>query len=133
VPESGRGGHIVTLEMTGQGDPGALLSELPLEDYIDFEKQNMEHKAILLDRRSRELGYLVKLIAIRDMTGLGMKHCGSRGVGMMTSVLKMMQGAYPEVIENIFMINAPWVFATLWAVVKPFVAPRTIEKVCVYG
>ena len=97
--------------------------------YIEFEKHNMEHKALLMDRLSRERGYLVKMIAVRDMTGLGYKHVGSKGVAVMTSVLKMMQGAYPEVIENIFIVNAPWVFSTLWHLVKPFVAPRTIEKV----
>ena len=100
-----------------------------LADPSEFEKHNMEHKAILMDRLSRERGYLVKMIAVRDMTGLGYKHVGSKGVAVMTSVLKMMQGAYPEVIENIFIVNAPWVFSTLWRLVKPFVAPRTIEKV----
>ena len=67
------------------------------------------------------------------MAGLGMKHVGSKGVTVMTSVLKMMQGAYPEVIENIFIVSAPWVFSTLWRLVKPFVAPRTIEKIKIMG
>lgn len=67
------------------------------------------------------------------MAGLGYKHVGSKGVTVMTSVLKMMQGAYPEVIENIFIVSAPWVFATLWRLVKPFVAPRTIEKIKIMG
>ena len=41
--------------------------------------------------------FLAKMIAVRDMSGLGYKHVGSKGVTVMTSVLKMMQGAYPEV------------------------------------
>ena len=36
-------------------------------------------------------------------------------------------------IENIFIINAPWIFATLWRLVKPFVAPRTIEKIKIFS
>jgi len=124
-----KAGHIVTVEHTGLGDPSALLDALSLDQYIEFEKHNMEHKAILMDRLSHERGYLVKMITVRDMTGLGYKQVGSKGVAVMTSVLKMMQGAYPEVIENIFIVNAPWVFSTLWRLVKPFVAPRTIEKV----
>jgi hypothetical protein len=130
---SPKSGHLVTIEFTGIGDPGAMLDALSLEEYITFEKHNMEHKAILLDRLSREKGYLVKMIAVRDMAGLGYKHVGSKGVTVMTSVLKMMQGAYPEVIENIFIVSAPWVFATLWRLVKPFVAPRTIEKIKIMG
>jgi hypothetical protein len=128
-----RAGHLVTVEYTGLSDPSALLDSLTLDQYIEFEKHNMEHKAILLDRISRERGYLVKMISMRDMTGMGYKHVGGKGVTIMTSVLKMMQGAYPEVIENIFIINAPWIFATLWGLVKPFVAPRTIEKIKIFG
>jgi len=130
---SPKSGHLVTIEFTGIGDPGTMLDALTLDEYITFEKHNMEHKAILLDRLSREKGCLVKMIAVRDMAGLGYKHVGSKGVTVMTSVLKMMQGAYPEVIENIFIVSAPWVFATLWRLVKPFVAPRTIEKIKIMG
>ncbi len=59
----------MTLEHTGIGDPGALLGALSLDDYLGFEKHNMEHKSMLLDRLSRERGYLVKIVAVRDMTG----------------------------------------------------------------
>lgn len=61
-----KAGHLVTIEFTGLGDPGTLLEALTLEEYITFEKHNMEHKAILLDRLSREKGYLVKMIAVRQ-------------------------------------------------------------------
>ena len=80
------GGHLVTIEHTGLGDPVALLEKLSLDDYLIFAKHNMEHKATLLDRLSRERGHLVKMVAVRDMAGLGRKHIGQQGVSLMTAV-----------------------------------------------
>ena len=67
-------GHLVVLECPGRSDPAALLAALTLDDYLTFEKHNMEHKSVLLDRLSRERGYLVKIVSVRDMAGLGTKH-----------------------------------------------------------
>ena len=91
-PSLFQAGHLVVLECPGRSDPATLLSALSLEEYLLFEKHNMEHKSVLLDRLSRERGYLVKIISVRDMAGLGSKHLGSKGISLMTSVLKIMQG-----------------------------------------
>lgn len=80
------GGHLITIEHTGLGDPVTLLEKLSLDDYLIFAKHNMEHKATLLDRLSRERGYLVKMVAVRDMAGLGRKHIGQQGLSLMTAV-----------------------------------------------
>lgn len=70
-----KAGHLVTIEFTGLGDPGALLEALTLDEYSTFEKHNMEHKAILLDRLSREKGYLVKMIAVSALRHPPWLHC----------------------------------------------------------
>ena len=36
-------------------------------------------------------------------------------------------------MQNIFILNAPWLFAAMWRLVKPFVAPRTLEKIQIFG
>lgn len=45
----------------------------------------------------------------------------------------MMQGAYPEVVENIYIMNAPWMFACGWRLAKPLIAARTLEKIAIFG
>ena len=122
-------GHLLVIEFTGKSNPKALLSALTLEQYIEFELHNMEHKSVLLDRLSRERGYLVKIISVRDMAGLGMQHCSTRGASLITSVLKIMSVQYPEVIRNIVFVNAPWIFSALWKALKPVVAARTVAKI----
>ena len=39
----------------------------------------------------------------------------------------------PEVIQNILIVNAPWLFSGLWRLLKPFIAPRTIEKFLIFS
>jgi hypothetical protein len=40
---------------------------------------------------------------------------------------------YPERLEKFFMINAPWFFTTIWAMIKPWVDPITAQKIVIIG
>jgi len=40
---------------------------------------------------------------------------------------------YPELLKKYYVVNAPWVFTGIFAVLKVFLAQKTIDKVCVMG
>lgn len=40
---------------------------------------------------------------------------------------------YPELVERVFIVNAPKIFPTIWAFVKPFVDPNTRSKLEICG
>jgi hypothetical protein len=40
---------------------------------------------------------------------------------------------YPELMRRCHMVNAPWLFNTVWWVIKGWLAARTIEKINVLG
>jgi hypothetical protein len=40
---------------------------------------------------------------------------------------------YPERLQHFFMINAPWFFTTIWAMLKPFIDPVTTDKINILG
>jgi len=40
---------------------------------------------------------------------------------------------YPEILRKLYVVNAPWIFATAFAFVKPVMSPRTLAKIEVYG
>ena len=40
---------------------------------------------------------------------------------------------YPELMRKCHLINAPWLFNTVWWIIKGWLAQRTIEKVGVFG
>ena len=40
---------------------------------------------------------------------------------------------YPERLKHFFMINAPWFFTAIWAMLKPFIDPVTASKINIVG
>jgi hypothetical protein len=40
---------------------------------------------------------------------------------------------YPERLQHFFMINAPWFFTAIWAMLKPFIDPVTSDKITIVG
>ena len=47
----------------------------------------------------------------------------------MKAVVSIASDNYPEMMARSFMVNAPWVFNTLWFVLKGLLAERTVDKV----
>merc|ERR1740130_1946094 len=47
--------------------------------------------------------------------------------------LSKLEAYYPETIHRICFVNQPWLFGTVWAVVKHFFAKDTIDKVRILG
>ena len=48
---------------------------------------------------------------------------------IMKAVVSVASDNYPEMMARSFMVNAPWVFNTLWFVLKGLLAERTVDKV----
>ena len=40
---------------------------------------------------------------------------------------------YPERLKHFFMINAPWFFKAIWAMIQPFIDPVTADKIKILG
>ena len=47
------------------------------------------------------------------------------------SIVKMSQDYYPESLGKIMVINCPWIVYAIYAVVKPFLAKATKERVSI--
>ena len=43
------------------------------------------------------------------------------------------QAYFPETLGACFLINAPWIFHPLWAIVRPWLDPHTRDKFHVLG
>jgi hypothetical protein len=67
------------------------------------------------------------------LSGLGFKHLNRAALDNMKKLLAVGQANYPEMIDKIFVVNAPTVFTTLWTFVKPMLNARTCSKVVVLG
>ena len=43
------------------------------------------------------------------------------------------QNYYPETMGKFYIINAPWAFTAVWAVIKPWLDEVTVEKIDIIG
>jgi hypothetical protein len=61
--------------------------------------------------------------------GVGLSHLSGEVKRLLGVITKYDQDNYPEMLGHICVINAPWVFRTIWSVVKGMLDPRTQSKI----
>ncbi|XWS51519.1 hypothetical protein CRYUN_Cryun12cG0182700 [Craigia yunnanensis] len=67
-----------------------------------------------------------KFIVIGDLEGWGYANSDIRAYLAATSLV---QDYYPERLEKMFIVHAPYIFMTAWKVVYPFIDDKTRKKV----
>jgi 23S rRNA A2030 N6-methylase RlmJ len=89
----------------------------------------MENKFAQLNRLSKQHDRLVGSVKIMDLDGLSSKHLTNTGRNYLTAAIHISQAHYPEMLNKLIIINTPWVFNMIWAIVKPWLHERTLAKV----
>ena len=133
-----REGMPVWVERFGHVDPSSLLDTVPDEDLIHFHLWIQEMIGQALRRANDALPEeaqrkVCRHIAIMDLDSLGMKHYHSKGLDLLKQCIKLDESCYPERLSRLFVVNAPTVFRIIWAVVKPWLDPRTLAKISILG
>mmetsp|Transcript_23884 Transcript_23884/g.35042 ORF Transcript_23884/g.35042 Transcript_23884/m.35042 type:complete len:321 (+) Transcript_23884:108-1070(+) len=137
--------------------PAAVLQEISIEEYIVFVTYSLEYKSLILEqlseakerKRLQELkkaeaegkdisqedpyGVILHTCVIRDLNGVGFEHLGSQGQEIIKAVIGVASDNYPELMHKCHMINVPWLFNTVWWVIRGWIAARTLAKVNVLG
>jgi hypothetical protein len=68
-------------------------------------------------------------VIIADLEGMGMAHLGiASKYSKMTAVL---EANYPERMSVCYVVNAPWLFGQVYAIVKPMLSEGTRKKIIV--
>lgn len=82
---------------------------------------------------SRKSGYLLETCcSVMDLKGVGLMKAPSV-FGYVQRVSVLSQNYYPERLGRLYLINAPWGFASVWSVVKGWLDPVTVQKIHVLG
>lgn len=137
--------------------PAEVLAEISLEEYVEFIKYSLEFRSLILEQLSEEqerkkyeslvarqnagedisneepYGTLCYVCIIRDLNGVGFDHLGSQGQEIIKAVIGIATPNYPELMRKCHLVNAPWLFNTVWWVIKGWLATKTIEKIGVLG
>ena len=67
-----------------------------------------------------------KVIVVFDMSGFGMRNMDWHSL---MTVLKILEGYYPETLAKLYIYRAPWIFQGIWKAVNPLLDPEIRNKI----
>lgn len=127
-------GHLIAVDRLGAIKPSELLVDFTVEELQMHHVQNQEFIAKMKEEASEKAGMrLYKMVSVLDLDGIGMAHTGSKFTGPARALMDIDQWFYPESMQKMYVVNAPWVFKMIWKVVRPWLHPITQEKIQVCG
>jgi len=124
-------GQPIVYAKAGKSDPALLTKILTEDQLLENLIYQMEYKRSVLAELTKEKGVIMRSLRIVDLTGLGRKHLAPRTLRTLRNIIGLVQEHYPEMIGNIVYVNVPWVFTSLWTLVKPWINPATLEKITI--
>lgn len=68
---------------------------------------------------------------IMDCSGFGMSMWTKSNMALLRNVLKVSQDFYPEMMGKLVIVNAPYLFSAVYAVIKGWLDERTRKKISV--
>lgn len=126
----GKCGRPVYVERVGHLNMEVLDANFTLEKATEFHIQTMENLDRYKDELSRKYGRLLyKHIAILDLDGVGMSMLGGKYRGTLQHMIHIDQHYFPESLHRMVIVNAPFMFKMMWAIVRPFLHPLTQARI----
>lgn len=129
IGEDGEG-HPVVLEPLGKIPPAefaALFPEALFLRHCVYTKEALRRLCVHASARRSLRVY--KCVVVLDLAGLSLRHTGGRFISMVAAYISAFGNAYPECLQKLYIVNAPLIFAGVWAVVRPLLHPLTAKKV----
>eukprot|EP00602_Paraphysomonas_sp_CaronLab_P008996 CAMPEP_0185023696 /NCGR_PEP_ID=MMETSP1103-20130426/6342_1 /TAXON_ID=36769 /ORGANISM="Paraphysomonas bandaiensis, Strain Caron Lab Isolate" /LENGTH=339 /DNA_ID=CAMNT_0027556411 /DNA_START=34 /DNA_END=1053 /DNA_ORIENTATION=+ len=146
-----RAGNPIALE-TYNFSPSAVMREVSLDEYREFVVYCLQYKTLIIEqlseKRERELlaqyngnpppsengyGIILQCTIIRCLKGLGMEFMGSDSKMVLKATMEVAADNFPEMLYKTHIVNAPWIFNTLWYFIKGMLDVRTAAKVSFMG
>ncbi len=111
-----------------------LKKDIPTEDIlVSRHVRVMELEMIRLVHQShKHHRFISKVSVIFDLSGMNMSP-DFMGIQFIRKMLHIDQNYYPETLQKMFIINAPFFFTAIWAIISPWVDPITAQKIRILG
>ncbi|EOY22667.1 Sec14p-like phosphatidylinositol transfer family protein, putative isoform 3 [Theobroma cacao] len=87
--------------------------------------RHFQHKGGVEEFKRQE-----KFVVIGDLEGWGYANSDIRAY---LAALSLVQEYYPERLEKLFIVHAPYIFMTAWKIVYPFIDNKTRKKIVFVG
>jgi hypothetical protein len=72
-------------------------------------------------------------LTIMDMTGGGVTTANKQVYGLVKLAAQVGSDYYPEIMGNLYIVNAPFLFAGIWTIIKSFIDEKTRAKIRIIG
>lgn len=122
-------GNVICYERTGYADAIGLMKNVSTEEFDEFYRYEMEYRQIQLDQKSREQQKLIRFISIRDLKGFNVSLVPMTAISRTKSLVKLGSSYYPESCAGIYFINTPWVFQTIWKIIRLWFNQDQLKKI----
>ncbi|KAF5839565.1 CRAL-TRIO domain-containing protein [Dunaliella salina] len=124
-------GRPVYIQLLGKVNVEAMKKVTTEDRMIKFHIQEYERcRKVILPVCSKLAGRNIdQTFGIMDVKGVGLSHFTGEVKRLLGLITKYDQDNYPEMLGHICVINAPWVFRMIWAVVRCYLDPRTQSKI----
>lgn len=106
---------------------------MTLEDLLNRHIRVQELMHIRRQFKSKQYEKSIeKSIMVLDLKNLSMSP-SLFGIQYCQKMFQIDEKFYPERLSNLFMINAPWYFTAIYALITPFIDPITASKIRILG
>jgi hypothetical protein len=128
-------GCPIYVERIGKFDAPGLLQAVSLADLAQHHLFQLE----VAERAKVRLGVAKtgapfrKHLVIEDLGGLGWSHLSTATTDLAKQLITLDESHYPESMQKMFIINTPWIFNTVWKLLKPIISERTVAKIEILG
>ena len=128
-------GNPIYWERTGQisSQFGEISTHLSVEDLVIRHIRQQEMAVRRMHFYSKKFGHLVESqIIVFNLANLSYA-LDTNALSAFRKTLAIDQDYYPERLHTLFMINAPWFFTAVWAIISPWIDPVTANKIKIIG
>eukprot|EP01055_Gregarina_sp_Pseudo9_P003289 Gregarina_sp_Pseudo_9__3288@NODE_346_length_3097_cov_8_513734_g326_i0_p2_GENE_NODE_346_length_3097_cov_8_513734_g326_i0NODE_346_length_3097_cov_8_513734_g326_i0_p2_ORF_typecomplete_len437_score56_72CRAL_TRIO/PF00650_20/5_6e35_NODE_346_length_3097_cov_8_513734_g326_i017823092 len=118
-----RPGHIDIKELTTIDD--SALEAAWIQSYEHMQQVILPACSIATGKR------ISRGVTILDLEGVGISTFNARTRHILGRMIRISQDYYPESMDKMFIIRAPFIFNTIWRFVKPLLDRATVDKISV--
>jgi len=119
-------------ERLGKIDPNGLLEHLSPDEVVEYHIWIME-RTEKLRRECATSGRTLGVVVVQDLDGVGWGHMSLPALNLFKRCLSIDEANYPEHLRKMYVINTPWIFSMLWAIIKPWIDTNTLAKIKILG
>ena len=134
--------YLPSLASTHEGDPISYLSLGSLRvaewlkiiddaQYFQYNLALQESQSVYNDLLTARGKVLVRHVLVFDCDGIGKQHLSPSAFRRLRPCMPLADLYYPEIMSCAVCLNAPWLFATIWAIIRVMLSKEMQSRVII--